>query len=66
MPYMDTIACAILFEASISLAAPGVQMEKLDLDEELKNGVKAWSRESCLKCRHRLVAEWPRGDVDRE
>ena len=53
MPYMDTIACAILFEASISLAAPGVQMEKLDLDEELKNGVKAWSRESCLKFRQR-------------
>ena len=53
MPYMDTIACAILLEASISLAAPGVQMEKLDLNEELKNSVKAWSRESCLKCRQR-------------
>lgn len=41
MPYMDTIACAILFEASISLAAPGVQMEKLDLNEELKKRVQS-------------------------
>ena len=36
MPYMDTIACAILFEVAISLAAPDIKMEKKTKKKELK------------------------------
>lgn len=36
MPYMDTIARAILFEVSISLAAPDIQIEKTHIKEQNK------------------------------
>jgi len=60
MPYMDTIACAILFEASMSLAAPDVKKKKKDIKRRIKKiVVKAWSGESCLKCCPRLARKGP-------